>query len=42
MAHPVGEFRASQEGVERAAQTAARSAGDRLRDALLIEGHVVL
>src|SRR5262249_50298547 len=41
MTHAIGELRTAQQRVERAAQSAARSARDRVGDALLLGAHVL-
>ena len=42
VAHPVGEFGTAQQRMEGAAQPGARPARDRMRDALLLGGHILL
>ena len=41
MTHAIGELWTAQQRMERAPQSAARSACDRVRDALLLGGHVL-
>jgi hypothetical protein len=41
-AHPVGEFGTAQQRMEGAAQPAARPARHRVRDALLLGGHILV